>query len=1230
MGMGLGGDGQQGKVACIAAATFGSTTSTATAATGSSDLLFVLHDDATMHAWDVSSGTGRLIRSVGLLPEAQKAAFRPSCLAFSRDPLNRGVFMIASFEEVGTGVGDGGAEREVPTSIVALSEVTVRWGDQDRVEYMDVESGPQLPDVRGRMRSTSLEFVGEREYRLWMVMEGGEVRCGSYRGDNRGRHTNGQFAVETLDTRLRGLVSAKGVEREICKMCFSELARVCRMDGYALDTVCLPWNASRRAAAAAARLVVGMNHTDGLDGFDGFDGLDGFDGFDGLDVIDQRVQDWINGGSGDTDATDGGDGSNAPNVFDRSMDFMGAYADSFALLSSARSIKVIQSSQSSQSSSDRMVVLVRGDGRVSAMVDASAEEFLRYGNEACVSLAAATGPCTGTAALSLARYALCQGVSLRGTLLPVLVDVVTGKCHLNAVEFGRYHAAVRQAFRAFSVTTGAFFSGDAGHAVGAVEAIQASRQWSKESSSSQKVDHIDMAASERPSYADHDEVSVALAKAALEGCTRALLDLSLQLLIVGSSHNSPMTSIETYLRPFILSHWACTTAIVDDTGGKAEPMVVDAFDAPSASKRLKRSLAPYRHRHHAIDLAIACSENISKILANGGRTCRAGGAGRGTPVVSGVDALRSAVMEHFLSVQNTMRPFMHLLMRTKRISNKAELLDSLLRVIERGEDASFKFFTAYSLSRKTRDSAENRSLRLMERSRLEQEGLGMFLSLCDIEERDELAQCIASVTGKDAVLGMELTPERYIDAVAEIVDHLGCSSSAVRAGLFSAKIQESAGHHSEAASRARARVFKALEEEHNMQEAYTVALSVSDPQREQDCLNSLIASLCAENNLEVLTTLPLVGLLDDGGIHVLEHVTYALWDRAHKEPVDEATTYFVLYDFFVSRGNFQSAAGALLSFARRITAESERDELRKLLDLQKILTMTVGCLKLVRESDAWLEDSNIDLDIKLRRTENGQTEYRVPTVITVREVEEELLLVKSLLKIVSLDPDFDVQNASHHDVLVGLLQGGFYSEAWSLATILPYNDIQSSKELIVFKMSKDAFEQGLGATTGTSDLSTRIQSLVAGEPLAVADRLRLAAAEAILETDSNTSLPPWLIEPYLSKYENLSSQSKPSTSKADVAGMIRLLMHYGRHIDAGVLALQMLDPLVTSLPSIAFPRMGARCLPHDLIDELMASLRASTTPDDDEARLLLGRLETTTRQCVVSSSGQSAVLEGST
>lgn len=517
----------------------------------------------------------------------------------------------------------------------------------------------------------------------------------------------------------------------------------------------------------------------------------------------------------------------------------------------------------------------------------------------------------------------------------------------------------------------------------------------------------------------------------------------------------------------------------------------------------------------------------------------------------------------------------------------------------------------------------------------------MFLSLCDNTERHELAQCIFSVTSRDAVLQCDLTPEAYVDAVAEILDHLGCSSSSVRAGLFSAKIQEGnatmargENHASEAAARARARVFKVLEEDQHMQEAYTVALSISDPQRQLDCLKSLIASLCAKNELDVLCTLPLVGLLDDGGIHVLEQVTHALWDRANKEPVDGTATYFVLYDFFVSRGNFQSAAGALLSYARRISTESERDQLRKLLDLQKVLTMTVGCLKLVPESDAWLEDGTVDSDIKVRISGGARTEYLVPSVISVAEIEKELLLVKSLLKVVSIDPDFDVNCASHHDVLVELLERGYYDDAWHLAGILPFNDVQSSKELIVFKMSKDAFVddecQAASAPGVAMDLWAKIQSLVASEPLAGADRLRLAAAEGILETDASTSLPPWLIEPYLSKYEPLSSQSKPQNQRADVTGMIRLLLHYGRSIEAAVLALEMLSPLVTSLPSIAFPRMGAVCIPHDLIDAVIASLRERMgAPGNDDARLLFGRLEAVSRQCVVSSQGQTDVISPS-
>merc|ERR1719199_662304 len=123
--------------------------------------------------------------------------------------------------------------------------------------------------------------------------------------------------------------------------------------------------------------------------------------------------------------------------------------------------------------------------------------------------------------------------------------------------------------------------------------------------------------------------------------------------------------------------------------------------------------------------------------------------------------------------------------------------------------------------------------------------------------------------------------------------------------------------------------------------------------------------------------------------------------------------------------------------ARRITSESEQSGTEKLLALQKILTTAVGCLKLVRESDAWLEDGTIGCDIKVRKTEGFQMEYSVPTTITVEDLEKELLLAKSLLKVVSLNPEFDIQRASHHDILVELLESGLYDNAWELASILP-------------------------------------------------------------------------------------------------------------------------------------------------------------------------------------------------
>jgi hypothetical protein len=1145
---------------------------------GARHLLFALHEDSTLNVWDVASRA--LLYSVGSLPEAQREAFTPSCLGWSRDLVNAaGVFLIASFEDTETST----------TTIVALFEVTVDDRGPGAVN-VHVENGPQLPDVRGRVTSASLEFVAASGYRLWLVMEdaSNSVECISFKGDSRGNHTSASYKVETMDARLHDLLPASDVEQEILKMYFVELERImsesgCEsctgsMRGYAVHTARLPWNSSRRAFLDSGRAVGLLDNTEGAS-----DRCltEGYITEASLARMVQRIQDWIDGSASSVEA------------FERSMAFLKVYIGGFVKTSKPRSIQVIQRNLSSP---DRLIVLVRGNGVISALADASAEESLRYVDPACRSLAALSSPCMGPAAMSMSRYAMCRGVSMKGSLLPAIVDVVAGKCHLNAVEFGRHHSDVRRAFRAFSVSMASLNAGNDEKIAGIAGKIFELGSTPKEASP-WAVRSLDPERGAPGARGHHSDIRGCLAKVALEGCTRTLLDVSLQLLIVASGlrDGGLIDSLASSLKPSVLSHWACTTTAVTDAGDKSEPMNIE-----DSAKKRKRMVQD--GRQHVFDLALKCCDELTGRLSEQ----------RGT--ILGMDRLRVAVIHQFLSRSNGMRPIMHAIMRSKCISNKLELLDSLLSVIEDGEDASFKFFKAYNLSRKTRSASGND---IMERSRLDQEGLGLFLSLCDILERDELAECISSVTGKETI--PELTPEGYIDAVAEIVDHLGCLSSSVRAGLFSAKIQEASGA-TEAAARARTRVFKTLEENRHMQEAYTIALSVSDPQRQLDCLRSLVACVCSSRMVDVLCSLPLVALQDASGINVLEIVTHALWDRASKEPIDQTTTYSTLYDFFVSRGNYQSAARALLMYARRIANESERNGLEKLLALQNILTMTVGCLKLVRESDAWLEDGTIDCDIKVRKTESFQMEYSVPSTVTVRDVEKELLLAKSLLKVVSLNPEFDIQLASHHDILVELLEHGLYDSSWDLASILPFNEIQSSKELIVFKLGKDAFATGAGGDVEASrELWTKLQSLVDDEPLGVADRLRLAVAEGILEMDSATGLPSWLMEPYLSKFAPFSSQSEPDTQRADAAGMIRILLHYGRRHQAGILALEMLDPLVTSLPSVAFPRVGAVSIPHDLIDAVVSSLRS--TPGD-AANSLASRLESTVRRCIASSRGQ--------
>jgi hypothetical protein len=1151
------------------------------------DFLFSIQEDSMLCVWDVESGS--LVHSVSLLAGAQAQTFAPSCLDFSPDFLNPGgIFLIASFQEKGTeneeetGPDGAGEVSGGVTSIVSLFEVMVE--DRNGVLNVHIENGPHLPDVRGNIVSSSIEFMGSSKYRLWLVMESNAIECIAFKGDTRGNHTSSHYVVETLEMRLNGLLPSSEVEREILKMLYVDLERIMlgqkrnhTMRRYMLDTVCqLPTSSKAGLVEAARQVRVPMVSEDLMS----------------LEIL-ETVQEWINDSESDIE------------VFEKAYGFLGAFLASICVRCSPRAVQVIQMHPSD---TKRLIVVGRGDGNFSFVVEASEEEALSF-DAACSALVSGTKDCLGLPALSLVRYALCHGVPLRNTLVPLLVNLVHGKSHVSAVEFGKHHTAVRKAFRAFSMAKVAVDVSCIAEKV-----ISLSAECSKE-------DEVWGKRYNRPA----SDFVLDIARTALEGCTRSRLDLALQLLVIEASRHSERDLYErliSSLGPTVLSHWSCTMPMVDGGSVKSEPLVpqyvagdlTSQMDDRLSSKRFKRLLLEGKQLY-AFHLAVGLHEKLS-------HTCKDGS-------LLSMDHFIRLVLNDFTGPQNTMRYLLHAIMRNEHVINKEQMFDSLLGVIEAVEgsvkDVEMVFFKGYNLSKRCSEAYSGTVLHMDDRARFEQEGLGLMLRLCDIDDSntaDLLRECVISLTGKDP--GGALTSESYIDTITEILEQLGCSFSTTRSGLFAARLQETMGSEAalEKGARSMARVYKALEEQNHMEEAYSVALSIKEPQRRLDCVKGLVGKLCSLRQIDVLCTLPLIALQDGEDTQVLDQVILALWDRASKESIDSSNTYFVLFDLYVSRGNYQSAAAALLYYCRRLTNESELGKLEKLLRSRKILIMVAGCLKLVHPSDAWLEDSAAGQDIRSRESwaspgRSMSMKYMVPKTITVDEIEKECVMVKCLIKLVCVKPEFDVNSATHHDLLAELLERGFFQEAWTLASVLAPNDLQSSKELIIFKMSKDAY------SLKCSELETKLEALIAGESVPVADRLRLAAAEAILEADDTTSLPHWLVEPYISKYTSLSTKSSHQTEMADSAGMIRVLLHYGRAHLAGSLALALLDPYISSIPSMSLPRIGSVSVPHDLIANVLVSLGVENS---DSAKLLHSRLQDAVQKCRTAADEQTKAL----
>lgn len=140
-------------------------------------------------------------------------------------------------------------------------------------------------------------------------------------------------------------------------------------------------------------------------------------------------------------------------------------------------------------------------------------------------------------------------------------------------------------------------------------------------------------------------------------------------------------------------------------------------------------------------------------------------------------------------------------------------------------------------------------------------------------------------------------------------------------------------------------------------------------------------------------------------------------------------------------------------------------------------------------------------------------------------------------------------------------------------------------------------------------------------------RLYVVAVEHILRVHQCICPPPWLLSPFfpapavgpLATAAALHASAgdgsatghesgRTATVRADIAGVLRVYMQYGRAEEAARLAVRYLRPYVETVPSMVFGKPAAVCLPHALLEELQSRL-PSDVAVAQELSVMIGSLE---------------------
>ena len=273
------------------------------------------------------------------------------------------------------------------------------------------------------------------------------------------------------------------------------------------------------------------------------------------------------------------------------------------------------------------------------------------------------------------------------------------------------------------------------------------------------------------------------------------------------------------------------------------------------------------------------------------------------------------------------------------------------------------------------------------------------------------------------------------------------------------------------------------------EEAYAALLTNEVADVRVDCLHKLVNRMVERGEIAALCALPfahtsrVVRNGQPSWVSLLDEAVSALKRRAALlELTSKPQPYQVLFDFHVARGNYQAAASAMVSYARRLAAEAPED--RNAVDAaQKALAAAVGSLGLVDSERAWLEDPSGALHpiSKISKQSARFVEEEdfaigddndvlwVPTILTMSDLKIEHAIAVAKSSVVAVLPGGDVGTKTASDVFHQLVALNLHQEAFALAdAAFIGTKLQRMREKAIFSLATTCAELQLQTGIGSS------------------------------------------------------------------------------------------------------------------------------------------------------------------